>query len=65
MKARQKWDLLVLNLLNKCKIHPDDHDGIPQVKTFLGIILISKISTSSKCFAQRETCSRIRGPFQY
>jgi len=35
-------------LLNHCKIHPDDHDGIQQVKTFLGIILILKIPTSSK-----------------
>jgi hypothetical protein len=52
-------------LLNECRIHPDDHDGVQQVKTFLGIILISKISTSSKCFAQMGTCSRIRGPFQY
>lgn len=27
-------------LLNHCKIHIDDHDGIQQIKTFLGIIFI-------------------------
>ena len=27
-------------LLNHCKIHPDDHDGIQQIKIFLDIVLI-------------------------
>jgi len=27
-------------LLNHCKLQPDDHDGIRQIKTFLGIIVI-------------------------
>ncbi|CAF3243261.1 unnamed protein product [Rotaria sp. Silwood2] len=45
-------------LLNHCKIHPDDHDGIQQVKTFLGISLTSKIQTSSKCFVQLGTSKK-------
>jgi hypothetical protein len=52
-------------LLNECKIHPDDHDGIQQVKTFLGNILISKIPTFSKSFAQVDKCISILGSIHY
>ena len=31
-------------LLNHCKIHPDDHDSIQQIKIFLSVVLVLTIS---------------------
>jgi hypothetical protein len=41
-------------LLNQCKIHPDDHDDIQQIKTFLGIVLIAKALIFSTNFIQNR-----------